>query len=214
MTIGKGTRVVTLASGAMVAIMCDGFAVSAQKVTPAEIAAKLSGTWTINMELSPGFSAPGAPGGRRGGRPSFALAGLAGQRGGGRGGIGGGDGPNGPADLTPEERAAQTAMRQLQQIAQMVTIKATPESVTFIDPRGEQTFAINDKNAAIEVAGASITVKNKWDKQTLKQEFSSANNKLTRTWDVDQNNRLVLKAKLESMSMVSKEVKAVFDKQQ
>jgi hypothetical protein len=265
---------VALALGAMTLLAGD---LAAQKASPAELAAKLSGTWTMNRELSPGFSTPGGPGGRRGGGrasfltgglrpagppdtlsrallPAFALRATAGrlparsvsasaeatadapkrlrregrrvtyslrsfalsfvaaggQR---RGSVPGGDGPNGPSDLTPEEIAAQVAIRQLQQVAPQITIKATPESVTFTDQRGEQTFTINDKNATIDVGGAKITAKNKWDKATLRQEFSNPKSKLIRTWEIDENNRLVLKAKLESMTLMSTEAKAVFDRQ-
>jgi uncharacterized protein YnzC (UPF0291/DUF896 family) len=206
MNIHRKGVAVALALGAMTL----GGGLSAQKAAPADLAAKLSGTWVVNRELSPGFSAPG--GRRGGGGPSFALAGIAGQR---RGSVpGGGDGSNGASDLTPEELAAQAAIRQLQQVAQTITIKATPESVTFTDPRGEQTFAINDKNTTIDLAGSKITAKNKWEKATLRQEFSNPKTKLVRTWEVDENNRLVLKAKLESMTLVSTEVKAVFDRQQ
>jgi hypothetical protein len=182
---------------------------SGQKVTPVELASKLSGLWTINRELSSGFSTPGR--GRRGGSPSFAVGGVM-QRGGGRGAGLGGDGPSGPEDLTPEERAGLGAMRQLQQIAPEITISATPDSATFVDQRGEQTFTVNDKSSTIDVAGARIGVKSKWDKQTLRQEFSSTRSKLIRTWEVDENNHLVLKVKVEGMSMVSEEVRAVFDR--
>ena len=100
---------VALALGAMTFLASD---LAAQKASPAELAAKLSGTWTMNRELSPGFSGQGGPRGRRGGgNPSLAFAGMAGQR---RGSVPGGDGPNGPSDLTSEEMAAQVAIRQLQ----------------------------------------------------------------------------------------------------
>ena len=208
MNTDRRSVAVALAIGAMT-VPISGLV--AQKLSPADLAAKLTGTWTINRELSPGFSAPG--GRRGGGRPSLAIAGIAGQRG-GRGVPGGGDGPNGPEDLTPEERAGQVAMRQLQQVAQSITIKATADSVTFTDSRGEQTFTINDKNATMDLGGAKITVKNKWDKATLRQEFSNPKSKLIRTWEIDDNNRLLLKAKLESMALMSTEVKAIFDRQQ
>jgi hypothetical protein len=58
-----------------------------------------------------------------------------------------------------------------------------------------------------------VNVKNSWDKGALKQQFSTSKATFTETWQVDQTNRLVLKAKLESLTMVSKEVKTVFDKQ-
>jgi hypothetical protein len=138
-----------LRAGAVVGValwlgVFGGVGTASQKATPAEIATKMTGTWTINRELSPSFTAPGGPGGRRGGGgPSFALAGgFQGRGGGGRGGGGGGDtGPTGPGDLTPEELAGQAAIRQLQQIAPQITIKASADSISFADGRGEQTYA-------------------------------------------------------------------------
>ena len=51
-----------------------------QKLSPAEAAARLSGTWTINRELTSGFNAPGRRGGRGGGA-NFALDGAQGVSG-------------------------------------------------------------------------------------------------------------------------------------
>jgi uncharacterized protein YnzC (UPF0291/DUF896 family) len=189
----------------------------AQKLSPAEIAEKMSGTWNLNRELSPGFSSPPGRGqGRQSGGPSFALAGAVPQRGGGgRGGGGGlgGDLPNTNADLTPEELAAQAAIRQLQMIAPTITIKATADNVTFVDQRGEQSFAIDGKSSKMDVNNAHIDVKNRWDKQVLRQEFSNPKTKLHRSWEIDGNGRLVMKARIESMTLNSTEVKAVFDRQ-
>jgi hypothetical protein len=204
----------SMAGVAIFTIMSGALDLIAQKASPADLATKLTGTWSLNRELSSGFSAPGrgGPGGRRGGGPAFALGGGLGvQR---RGGTGGSDtGPNTAADMTPEELAGIAALRQMQQIASDIKIAATPESVTFTDARGEQTFAINDKNANLEVGGAKLSTKSKWDKQTLRQEFSNTRSKLIRTWEIDDTNHLVMKAKVEGMSMVSNEVKAVFDRQ-
>ena len=82
----------------------------------------------------------------------------------------------------------------------------------FEDARGQRTYAIDGKNAKITVAGADVSAKSRWDKAALKQEFSTPSNKLTQTWDVDENGRLVLVAKVESLKMVTPDQKAVFDK--
>ncbi len=177
---------------------------------PADVAARLSGTWVFNRELSVGFG-PAGPGRGRGGdaavRPSFALASAAQGRGGGGGG--GGD----QTDLTPEQRAEQGAMRQLQQIETRITIKASVAEVTFIDSRGEQTFAINDKTATIFVASSPLKVKVKWDKQALRQEFSNSQAKLIQTWSLESTDHLAMIAKVESMTLVTPERKAVFNRQ-
>jgi hypothetical protein len=47
----------------------------------------------------------------------------------------------------------------------------------------------------------------------LKQEFSNTQAKLIQTWGVDEAGRLLLTAKLESMTLVTPERKAVFDRQ-
>jgi hypothetical protein len=72
---------------------------------------------------------------------------------------------------------------------------------------------VNGKKVTLDIAGAKVNVKSSWDKNALKQEFSTPKATFRETWEVDQNNRLVLKAKLESMTMVSKELKTVFDRQ-
>ena len=94
-----------------------------------------------------------------------------------------------------------------------MTIKATADSISFADPRGERTFAIDNKKATIESNGAKVEVKTKWDKAAVRQEFSSPSTRLVRSWEVDEQNHLVIKSKIESMTMNSKEVKAVYDRQ-
>lgn len=115
--------------------------------------------------------------------------------------------------MTPEELAAQAAVRQLQSVPESITIKATADSVRFNDARGERTYPVNGKKTTVDIAEAKVNVKTSWDKATLKQEFSTPKTNLTQTWQVDDKNHLVLKTKVESMTMVSREVKIVFDKQ-
>jgi hypothetical protein len=182
--------------------------------TPADAASRLSGTWTINRELSPGFRAPGArpggPGGRGGGMAArLTMAGGAPMQ---RRGGGGGDTPTSMSDLSPEEVAAMVAMRQLQQLADEITIAATADKVSFTDVRGERTYTIDGKNARMAVGETNVTTKSKWDKNALKQEFSTASTKLSQTWEVNAEGRLVLTAKVESLRLRTPEQKAVFDK--
>jgi hypothetical protein len=185
-----------------------GVSAGAQNPTPAEIAQKLTGTWVLNRELSKGFTAPGArPGGPGRGGAMFAVAPAYGQ---GRGG-GGGQGAAGASDLSPAEIADMNAMRQLQQIAEVITIAAAADQITFTDARGERRYAIDGRSTRVDMAG-EVTVKSRWDKATLRQEFSTAQNKLTQTWSVDENGRMVLLAKLESMRLRTPEQRAVFDR--
>ncbi len=197
----------------------------------ADLQDKLSGTWVLNRELSTGFRAP-APGRGRGAGPAlprlrrpsavFAMAPSAQGR---RGGSGSGGAPADPSDLTPEQRAEQGAMQRLQQLDDRITIKASANAVTFVDARGERTYVINDKTSTIVVDGSPVKVKSKWDKQVLKQEFSNTQAKLVQTWGIDDADRLVLTAKVESMTLgvgasadrittlVTPERKAVFNRQ-
>jgi hypothetical protein len=211
-------RVRAVGAAAMLAAIVAAAQVAgeAQRPDPADLAAKLSGTWRINRELSPGFSAPRgrgpAPG--RGGLPSLAISAVAPQGRGGRGGgsAGAPSSVSDASDLTPAERAALSAMQQLQSIAEEITITATADSVTFTEYRSERTFPINDRTTKLDVNGAEVTAKTKWDRATLRQEFSTPRTRLTRRWDIDQNGRLVLSARIESMSLSTVEQKAVFDR--
>jgi hypothetical protein len=176
--------------------------------TPAEVAQKISGTWALNRELSKGFSAPGQrPGGPGRGGALFAIAPAFGQ------GRGGGGGQTGPSDLSPAELADINSMRQLQQVAEVITIAAAADQISFADTRGERRYAIDGKSTRLDMPG-EVTVKSRWDKATLKQEFSTAQNKLTQTWSVDENGRLVMLAKLESLRLRTPEQRAVFDRKQ
>lgn len=190
-----------MVSIAVMIVALGGAGAEAQKLTAQDLAGKLSGTWALNRDLSTGFRTPG----RRGG--------LMFQRGRGGGGGGRDTTPSDPNDLTPEQRAEQAAMRQLQQIAERIAIKASVESVTFTDTRGERTFGINDKTSKIDVGGSLVNVKSKWDKDSLRQEFSNTQAKLVETWGVDDTGRLVLTAKLESMTLMTPPERAVFDRQ-
>ncbi len=181
---------------------------AAQKITPEEVAARLSGAWTINRTLSPSVKGAGRAGAGRGGGSAYALGAFAAQRG-GRGG-GGDPSPSSAADLTPAELAERQAMQQVEQIAPSIKITASAERVSFVDPRGELTCAVNDKNAKTEAFGAPLGLKCRWDKQQLRQEFSSTRSKLVRTWEVDDSNHLVLKVRIEGVS--AGEATAVFDR--
>jgi hypothetical protein len=131
-----------------------------------------------------------------------------------RGGGGGGTAPNDASDLSAAELAAMAAMRDLQQLAPVITIKATPEQIVFEDARGQRSYTLDGKSVKITVAGSEVSTKSRWDKSVLKQEFSTAQSKLTQTWDVDENGRLVLVAKVESLKLITPDQKAVFDRKQ
>jgi hypothetical protein len=200
---------IRFAAAALSVVMMGAGLGAGQKLTPAEAATRLSGTWVLNRELTSGFRAPGRRGGG-GGRGGAAFAmGMApafGQRGAGP------STASDASDLSAAEVAAMNAMRELQQLAEVITIKATPDQVIFEDARGTRTYALDGKNSRATIAGAEVTIKSRWDKAIVKQEFSTAQSKLTQTWDIDENGRLVLVAKVESLRLMTPDQKAVFDR--
>ena len=176
----------------------------AQKLTPAEAAARLSGTWTINRELTSGFNAAGRRGGRGGGG-NFSLGGNAArfgptasyaQRGGGTGPSTASD----MSDLSPAERAEMAAMRELQQLAEVITIKATAEQVAFEDVRGQRTYVIDNKNTKITVAGSEVNTKSRWDKAIAQAGVLDAFEQADSNLGGRRDGRLVLTAKVESLA--------------
>jgi len=176
----------------------------------ADVAAKLSGRWILNPSLSDQVPAPA---GRRGGGPAYALA--AGAQ---RGARGGGGNVAEPAPqmpgLTPAEAAAQQALAVVQQVPAEMTIEATAAQVKFTEPRGDSVFQVDGKNTAIEVPGGTIKVKSRWDRGGLRQEFSSTQRVLHRTWSLDATGKLLtLKQRVEGIGVSGKETQAVFDRQ-
>jgi hypothetical protein len=212
-----GLRTTTVGALVMAALVCGwaGLDVAAQRNAPAEVAAKLSGTWKFNPSASPDFKVGGPPAAPRGGgAPAFAIsAGAAraafAQRG-GRGGGGGG------AAASPEEVAGMNALRQYQQLAETLTIKATAENVTIVDPRGERTFAIDNKTVKVPAGGAEINAKSRWDGPRLRQEFGFGEMRVTQTWQVNDKDQLELRLRVEdfrSERPSTGERKAVYDRQ-
>lgn len=211
MTVQHPRRTLTALTMATVLIAGTSLGAIVAQDRAAELAAKLTGRWVLNMELSPGLASPGrGREGRRGGGPSLSVAPGAGQRGGRGGGGGGGvEMPN----VTTAEAAAQAALSVIQQVPLELTIEATPAEVTFIEPRGRSHFLIDGKSAPVEIPGGTIRVKSRWDRATLRQEFASTHRMLRRSWTVDTDDRLVLTQRIESLAFSSKESRAVFDRQ-
>jgi hypothetical protein len=211
-TLRQGAGAAIAAIGVMLATM--GPIVSAQKVTPADLAARFSGTWKLNRDLTTSFSEASSRGGRPGGAsPSRAVAPLAGLLQPQRGGRSGGGAPAG----NPEDRANEAALASMQQIADTVKIAATADSVTFTDPRGERSFTLNNKEQKLQLNGGTISSKSKWDKSTLHQEFLFGERKITHFWDLNpEGTQLTLKIRMEDFSRIGpfKESKAVYDKAQ
>jgi hypothetical protein len=206
----KSGAIAWMAAALAMALVAMAPRIAAQSASAADVAAKLNGRWKINEELTPASARPAGRGG-----PSFAIAGAPVQRsgrGGGRGGGGGGQPSDASSPLMAEEVAAQTALTILHEVPKELTIEATADGIVFREPRGEWRFKIDGKNSAMDVPGGTLHSKSRWDHGTLRQEFSSAQKKLVKSWSIDGNDRLVLTERFESITS-SSESKAVFDRQ-
>jgi len=197
---------------AILVLAGSGLGAVPQAPAPGELAARMTGRWKLNRELSPDLAKPGPGRGRRGGGPSFAIAPAVPQRG-GRGDSGAGELRGEMPAVTEAEAAAQAALAVIQDVPPELTIEATATVMTLTEPRGPSLFKIDGKDAKVEVPGSVIKVKSKWDRATLRQEFSSAMRKVTRSWSVDANNRLVLNQLVEGISLKQTTVQALFDRQ-
>ncbi len=212
----------SLLAGAALIAGTIGTPVTAQRITPADLATALTGTWRMNAELSPQFRA--APAGGRGSAGLMDLAperraqrpvatSLALQRGGGRGGGGGGGAA--PAPPSPREMAGQAAIRGYQQVAETFTLAATADSVTFTDARGERTFVVDNKNHRLDVGQeAEVTTKSRWDGRALKQEFIYGETKVSHTYELARDgNRLEFTLRIDNFSGTpGRQAKGVYDK--
>jgi hypothetical protein len=199
-----------LAATLLTTLVAPGLA--AQNAGPKEVGAKLTGGWKLNVELTPTSATPG-----RGGfaddiaRPFAALVSV--QQRGGRGGGGGGTGRDeASARLPAAEVAAQAALSILHEVPLELHIEASADAIMFRVPRGEWRFTIDGKSSTMEVPGATLRTRSRWDHGQLRQEFSTAQRGLVKTWSIDANDRLVLVEKIESLTFRSQS-KAVFDRQ-
>jgi hypothetical protein len=192
--------------------------VSGQKASAADVASRMTGSWTINWRLS---SAP--PGSRQGGR----LDGTAAQD--PRFQRGATPPPSVPpgvranptnteptpdkgSDLTPAERAERSAMRRIQEVPPVITVTATADRVTIEDERGEQSCACNGKTEKVRLFSVYMDVQCKWDKDRLRQEYATTRSKLIRIWSLDAAGHLVLKARVEGISESTPEVTTIYDR--
>jgi hypothetical protein len=199
-----------LAAGALVVAAVP---VIGQKPSAADLAQRMSGTWVVNRDLTRSLS-PAR--GRRGGSPTapaFQQRSNNPYPPGVRANPTNTEPtPSKPADLTPAELAERNAMAQLEQMLPTVTITATADQVTIAEERSEATCAVDGKADKIRVFGMYMDLKCKWDKEQLRQEFSTPRSKLTRDWSVDARGHLVLKARREGPNLNSQEMTTIYDR--
>jgi hypothetical protein len=213
LSITSGLATCALALGLLTAPL------TAQRITPADLAAAISGTWKINLDLSPQFKQQG--GGRQGAAGGFSspfsqrgTTALALQRGGRGGGGGGGGAAPGPAD--PREMAGQQALRALQSVGDTLTIAATADSVSFTDPRGTRTYAVDNKNVRLDVGnGAELTTKARWDGRSLRQEFIYGETKVSHQYELSRDGKQIeFTMRIDNFGGgVGRQAEAVYDKQ-
>jgi hypothetical protein len=199
---------VAIVAGAMFAVAFASANVVAQKKTAADVAAKFTGTWVMKMAAAGGGPAMGGAA-----KPLYEVGFFTefqGRRG------GGGGAPGGPG-VDESEKAGQAALAKIQQLGRTVTIKATAESVTFIDGNGERTYQTNNQNVKTDVGGGAIvTSKTKWDGNTLKQQFIFGETSITQNWELaDDGNSINFKMQILNMSRQDppKEAKLVYERQ-
>jgi hypothetical protein len=209
----RGASAVIVASAVCAAVLASTN-VGAQKITAADVAAKFTGTWRLNRELSPSVGGGAARGSAS---PLYEIGFFTAFQGRGGGGRGSGSGQGAVDGPSAEERAGQAALARLQQFGSTITIKATADSVTFVDPQGERTYPVNGKNTKVDVGeGAILTARSKWDKATLKQVFIYGETNITQNWELnDSGDRLNFKMQILNMSRQDppREAKVVYDKQ-
>lgn len=207
--IGIGAAGVMIAASTLVA---------GQKTSTGDVAKAMSGTWTVNLALT---RAPA--GGRRSvhGRSDPVPDGARFQRGTTTPTMPQGvranptntePTPDEGADLTPPERADRMAMRRLQEMAPVVTLTAAADRVTVEDERGEQSCASNGKGEKVATFGVYMQVTCKWDKDRLRQEYSTTRNRFVRTWSLDGAGHLVLKANMEGLNQNTPETTTIYDR--
>ena len=209
MTLQVRSTSVAIMAGAMFAVAFVSANVVAQKKTAADVAAKFTGTWVMKMATPAG----GGPARSGAAQPLYEVGFFTefqGRRGGGGGGAAG-------PGMDEGEKAGQAALSKIQQLGRTVTIKATAESVTFVDGNGERTYATNNQNVKTEVGGGAIvTSKSRWDGNTLKQQFIFGETSITQNWELsDDGNQINFKMQILNMSRQDppKEAKIVFDRQ-
>lgn len=214
MNRSTGTALIAALSGCALIVGTFATTVAAQRMTPAELATALTGTWKMNLELSPQFKAPAGRQGAAGplGTPGTRTSGsaLALQRGGG----GGGGAAAAPPD--PREAAGQLALRNLQQVSDTLIVAATADSVKFTEPRGERSYVVDNKNIKSDVgSGAEMTTKSRWDNRTLRQEFIYGETKVSHAYELNPDGRRIkFTMRIDNFSGgVGRQAEAVYDKQ-
>jgi hypothetical protein len=164
----------------------------------------LHGTWVLNKSLSDTTSSLPNDGGTR----SEAPGRVGGGRGfGGRGmSSGGGMPPGGIGRESMPDPEQMKKMREvmdelMQAVERFTIVQPEPAVVAIIDADGHaRTFSLSGKKERHQLQSATVEVQSRWDGSALRQEISTGNIQIIRTFvrDVEHSRLMVTMAASDS----------------
>jgi hypothetical protein len=134
--------------------------------------------------------------------PAGTAPGGGGRAGGGRGGGGGGGGAEGMGSTFDQARRAMAAViaaerrtyvRDLLEVPEQLTIRASSEEVTFVDDLDRlRTYAADGRVQRLQLSAARFEAKSSWSETYFRKEIEGTNNfKMSETYFVsDDGSRL------------------------
>ena len=166
----------------------------------------LSGKWDYNDALSVDAAtgrperAPRSATQRPAGPPPAPTGGGRTQGGGGAGGAGGQGGGGGRGDTFDEARRAmqaviaaerRTYVRDLLEVPERLTIRASASEVTFVDDLERlRTYATDGKMQRYQLSAARYEARASWTDTYFRKEIEGSNNfRMTETYFVSEDNR-------------------------
>ena len=160
---------------------------AAKPMLPAEVAARMTGTWKLNEDLSP------LP--RAGSSPTAGTPDRGGRGGGGGGGRPAGRGaPGAVTQLQQEQLRIRAIYRELTVRPMQLTITATLQSATFLDEDGsERIVTINNKKDKLDLGTSILDSKTYWNGAALTIELDAGNGlTLVETFELSPTARQIL----------------------
>jgi len=160
--------------------------------TPAEAAARMSGTWKLNEELSPLTRAGSSP--TAGAVPSRGGARGGGTGGGGRGGAGRGGVTGGVSQAQQQELRVRALYRELNVRPSKLVITASVGSAKFVDEDEiERLVTINNKKDKLDLGTAILDCKTYWNGAALTIELDAGSQvKLFEAFELSPTGRQLL----------------------
>lgn len=158
---------------------------AAKPMLPAEVAARMTGTWKLNEDLSPLPRAGSSP---TAGTPDR------GSRGGGSGRPGGRAGQGTISQQQQDQLRIRAIYRELTVRPMQLTITATLQSATFVDADGsERIVTINNKKEKLDLGTSILDSKTYWNGAALTIELDAGNGlMLVETFELSPTARQIL----------------------